>query len=386
MAVIAPPRGLPVSRRSDLSLVRLDWSILLTVAALCGVGLLSIYSVTGPARRLNGLDPYYYVQRQVLFIAIGVAVMALVSVIDYRRLREWALPIYIVSTIFLLAVTVLARARNGARAWFTVGPFQLQPSEFAKVTLILAIAALVASDREEDLPFHGFVRALLVLGVPLAIIVAQPDLGTAMVFVAIAVAVLLVAKANPRHIALVTVLALFSVVLVVSTGLLQSYQVSRLTTFVDQKPNTNDESVERLVRQSQQSQRAIAGGELTGRGYMQGPLTKGGYVPEQHTDFVFSAIGEQFGLLGSAGVLVLFAILLLRILRVAQIARDQFGSLLCAGVLAALVWHVFQNVGMTMGIMPITGIPLPFMSYGGSSTIAFFAMIGLVQSVYLRRL
>jgi rod shape determining protein RodA len=199
-------------------------------------------------------------------------------------------------------------------------------------------------------------------------------------------AVLLVAKANPKHIALVTGLALFSAVLVVSTGSLPGYGISRLTTFVDQEQVTNDPKTQALLVQSQKSQEAIAGGELAGRGFMQGPLTKGGYVPEQHTDFVFSAIGEQFGLLGSAGVLALYAILLVRILRIAQIARDQLGSLICAGVLAALLWHVFQNVGMTMGIMPITGIPLPFLSYGGSSTVAFFAMVGLVQNVYLRRL
>jgi rod shape determining protein RodA len=291
-----------------------------------------------------------------------------------------------VTTALLLAVTILARARNGARAWFVIGPFQLQPSELAKVTLILVLASYVASDRGEDLPFPGFVRALGLMAVPLLIVIAQPDLGTASVFVAITMAVLLVAKANPRHIALVTGLALFSAVLVVATGTLQSYQFARLTTFVDTNPANNSQTTKALILQSQQSQRAIATGELTGHGFMQGPLTKGGYVPEQHTDFVFSAVGEQFGLLGCGGVLALYALLIVRVLRVAQISRDHLGSLLCCGVAAALLWHVFQNVGMTMGIMPITGIPLPFISYGGSSTIAFFAMIGLVQNVYLRRL
>ena len=178
----------------------------------------------------------------------------------------------------------------------------------------------------------------------------------------------------------------FSAVLVVATGTLQSYQFARLTTFVDTNPANNSQTTKALILQSQQSQRAIATGELTGHGFMQGPLTKGGYVPEQHTDFVFSAVGEQFGLLGCGGVLALYVLLIVRVLRVAQISCDHLGSLLCCGVAAALLWHVFQNVGMTMGIMPITGIPLPFISYGGSSTIAFFAMIGLVQNVYLRRL
>jgi rod shape determining protein RodA len=386
MAILAAPPSVSLSRRSDVSARRLDWSILLTVAGLCAIGLTSIYSATGPTRRLGGLDPYYFVSREALFMGVGVGLMILAAVIDYHRLREWALFLYLVTATLLVAVTVLARSRNGARAWFVIGPFQLQPSELAKVTLILILASYVASDRGEDLPFPGFVRALGLMAVPLLIVIAQPDLGTASVFIAITMAVLLVAKANPRHIALVTGLALFSAVLVVATGTLESYQFARLTTFVELNQDNNDQQTKALILQSQQSQRAIAGGELTGRGFMQGPLTKGGYVPEQHTDFVFSAIGEQFGLLGCAGVLALYAILIVRVLRVAQISRDHLGALLCCGVAAALLWHVFQNVGMTMGIMPITGIPLPFISYGGSSTIAFFMMIGLVQNVYLRRL
>ncbi|HET9602217.1 MAG TPA: FtsW/RodA/SpoVE family cell cycle protein [Acidimicrobiales bacterium] len=386
MAILAPAPSVSLPRRTDVSLRRLDWSILLTVAGLCGAGLIAIYSATGPIRRLGGLDPYYYMQRQALFMGVAVIVMMLAAVIDYRRLREWALFLFGVTTVLLLTVTILAETRSGIRAWFVIGPFQLQPSELAKVTLILVLASFVASDRGEDLPFPGFVRALGLMAIPLVILIYQPDVGTASVFVAITMAILLVAKANPRHIALVTGLALFSAVLVISTGSLPGYGISRLTTFVDQDQVATDDATEALLLQAQKSQEAIAGGELTGRGFMQGPLTKGGYVPEQHTDFVFSAVGEQFGLLGCAGILALYAILIVRVLRVAQISRDHLGSLLCCGVAAALLWHVFQNVGMTMGIMPITGIPLPFISYGGSSTIAFFAMIGLVQNVYLRRL
>jgi rod shape determining protein RodA len=386
MAVLAPAPTLSLSRRSDVSFRRLDWTVLFTVAGLCAIGLTAIYSATGPTRRLGSLDPYYYVQRQGLFMGGALLVMALAAVIDYRRLRDWALFLFGVTTVLLIAVTILARSRNGIRAWFVIGPFQLQPSELAKVTLILVLAAFVASDRGEDLPFPGFVRALGLMALPVIIVIAQPDLGTASVFVVITMAILLVAKANPRHIALVTGLALFSAVLVVATGTLESYQFARLTTFVSSDAAPNDEEAEALILQARESQAAIATGELTGHGFMQGPRTNGGYVPEQHTDFVFSAVGEQFGLLGCAGVLALYALLIVRCLRVAQISRDHLGSLLCCGVAAALLWHVFQNVGMTMGIMPITGIPLPFISYGGSSTVAFFAMIGLVQNVYLRRL
>jgi rod shape determining protein RodA len=382
MVVLAPAPALSLSRRSDVSFRRLDWTALFTVAGLCAIGLTAIYSATGPTRRLSGLDPYYYVQRQGLFMGGALLVMTLATVIDYRRLRDWALFFFGVTTILL----ILARSRNGTRAWFVIGPFQLQPSELAKVTLILVLAAFVATDRGEELPFPGFVRALGLMALPVIIVIAQPDLGTASVFVAITMAILLVAKANPRHIALVTGLAVFTAILVVATGTLESYQFARLTTFISADAEPTDEATEALILQSNESQAAIATGELTGHGFMQGPRTNGGYVPEQHTDFVFSAVGEQFGLLGCAGVLALYAILIVRCLRVAQISRDHLGSLLCCGVAAALLWHVFQNVGMTMGIMPITGIPLPFISYGGSSTVAFFAMIGLVQNVYLRRL
>jgi rod shape determining protein RodA len=174
--------------------------------------------------------------------------------------------------------------------------------------------------------------------------------------------------------------------ILIGTGQLARDQQARLTNFLSQDATPRTKAEADAQRQVTNAKAAIAGGGVTGEGYLDGAYTNGAYVPEQHTDFVFSAVGEQFGLLGCGGVLALYAFLIVRVLRVAQISRDHLGSLLCCGVAAALLWHVFQNVGMTMGIMPITGIPLPFISYGGSSTIAFFAMIGLVQNVYLRRL
>jgi hypothetical protein len=173
MAVLAPAPTISLSRRSDVSFRRLDWTVLFTVAGLCAIGLTAIYSATGPTRRLGGLDPYYYVQRQGLFMGGALLVMALAAVIDYRRLRDWALFLFGVTTILLIAVTILARSRNGIRAWFVIGPFQLQPSELAKVTLILVLAAFVASDRGEDLPFPGFVRALGLMALPVIIVIAQ---------------------------------------------------------------------------------------------------------------------------------------------------------------------------------------------------------------------
>jgi rod shape determining protein RodA len=383
MATLAPPRPIASLREERLPWAKhLDWGILGAVAGLAAIGLLTVYSVTGERRRAVGLDPYFWVERQLVFLTVAAAGMAIVIAIGYHRLREVALPIYIASCMTLALLPVFGDDVNGSKAWFDIGPFQLQPVEFAKVALILALAVLVANEREEELPFTRFVGALAVLALPGALVLLQPDLGSTSVLVAITMGILLVGRANPKHIILVTALAIFSVVFIVATDTLSDYQYNRFTTFVD----GGSSGIDDVSRQVTNSQQAITLGKLTGEGFMQGPYTRGGYVAEQRTDFVFSAIAEQFGFLGAAGVLLLFGVLFLRIWRVAQLARDMTGMLICVGVLSALVWHVFENVGMTMGIMPITGIPLPFVSYGGSSTIAFFVMIGLVESVHLRKI
>jgi rod shape determining protein RodA len=383
MATLAPPRPIASLREERLPWAKhLDWGILGAVAGLAGVGLLTIYSVTGERRRAVGLDPYIWVERQLVLLTVAATAMTVVIAIGYHRLREVALPIYIASCITLALLPVIGDDVNGARAWFDIGPFQMQPVEFTKVALILALAVLIANERDEELPFTRFVGALAVLALPGALVLLQPDLGSTSVLVAITMGILLVGRANPKHIILVTALAIFSVVFIVATDTLSDYQYDRFTTFVD----GGSSGIDDVSRQVTNSQQAITLGKLTGEGFMKGPYTRGGYVAEQRTDFVFSAIAEQFGFLGAAGVLALFALLFLRIWRVAQLARDMTGTLICVGVLCVLVWHVFENVGMSMGIMPITGIPLPFVSYGGSSTIAFFIMIGLVESVHLRKI
>jgi rod shape determining protein RodA len=359
-----------------------DWALLVATAALAAFGVLAIYTARYTSISLAGADTLYYVKRQGLALLLGIVLMVGTMLVDYHRLRELAIVAYVGTIALLVGVLVRGKVTNGAQAWYQIGPFQLQPSELAKVTLVLVLAAYLSGDRVTGVPFPRFVLALALVAVPAGLTLLQPDLGTASVLVVITMGVLLVAGADWRHIALVTALAVITLGVVVGTGTMDTYQKDRIASFLQQTPNANNKD---LVYNVNNSKAAISLGGVTGTGYLKGSLTNGGYVPENHTDFVFSAIGEQFGMVGSGLLLLLYAFISLRIWRTAQLAKDQLGALLCAGALAVLVWHVFENVGMNMGIMPVTGIPLPFVSYGGSSTIAFCILIGLVESVHMRR-
>ena len=371
-----------------------DWLLFVAVVGLGAVGLLAIYSARYQSQTLNGLDPYFFVKRQGVALAVGLVGMFAVLAVDYRRWRDLAPWFYAATTISLVALLLVGQSRKGAVAWFEVGGFQLQPSEFAKITLILILAAYLGSgERADGLPFNRFVVALIIAAVPMGLTLAQPDLGTASVMVAILMGILLVAGAQTKHILVISVMALLTIGVLVGTGQLDKYQQDRLLNFLRSNSsitvgNQDTELEQRLresARQVENSETAISRGGLTGEGFLEGKMTNGGYVPEQHTDFVFAAVGEQFGLLGTMVVLLLFGLLGFRIFRTAQLAGDLTGTLLAAGVLVLLAWHVFQNIGMTMGIMPVTGIPAPLLSYGGSSTVAFLLAVGLVQNVHMRR-
>jgi rod shape determining protein RodA len=319
-------------------------------------------------------------RRQLVFIGMGVATMILVSLVDYRRIRDWSwLPYIAVLGMLVAVLTSLGAERRGTQAWFQIGEFQLQPAELAKVVGILIVAALLAGP-EPPLAARWVGVTLFALGLPMGLILLQPDVGTALVFVVIAMGMLLVAGAKLRHLVVLTAVGVIAVIAVFNSDVLEDYQRDRLTTFLDQDSDLGKETYN-----LNQSKIAIGSGGTTGKGLFEGTQTRLGNVPEQHTDFIFAALGEELGFLGCATVLGLFWLLAWRIWRTAQGARDRFGMLLCVGVLAMLVFQIFQNVGMTMGIMPITGIPLPFMSYGGSSTITAWACLGLVANVHMRR-
>ena len=351
-------------------------ALLLGVLAIAALGVLMVYS----ASRNLGSDEAYFLRRQAVFSLIGVGVMGLVASVDYRIARDFAPMIYAVLVAALvLVLSPLGSNSRGAQAWFQVGGFQLQPSEPAKVGLIICIAAYAAHHRG-DLNGRRMLGALGLAAVPMALIELQPDLGTMLVFAAILFATLLVAGARPRHMALLGLAGVVAVVAVFQLGLLKDYQRDRLGAFLNPTENTRQSAYN-----LNQSKIAIANGGLTGKGLFQGSQTKLAYVPEQHTDFIFTVVGEELGLAGSGLLVALFALVVWRTWRAAALAKDLCGTVICIGVLAMLVFQVFENVGMTMGIMPITGIPLPFMSYGGSATIAAFAAVGLVLNVHMRR-
>jgi rod shape determining protein RodA len=351
---------------------------LATVGVAC-FGLLMIYSATRDKLVAQGLDPGYYLKRQAAFVVAGVVIMAVVALIDYRRLRDFAPVFYVGSVFALLAImTPLGKRSKGAQAWFQIGAYQIEPSEFAKIALIVGLAALCANYKGRI----GGRELGIILGlaaIPFALIYRQPDLGTALVLGAILFGVLLVAGLQSRHLAVLAAVGVVGVSLVLHFGVLKQYQRDRLTAFLDSSSNVQ------ATYNLNQSKTAIGAGGVLGKGLFKGTQTNLSYVPEQQTDFIFTAVGEQLGLVGSALLLSLFVLMVWRVWRAATTARDATGSLICVGVLAMLVFQIFENMGMTMGIMPIAGIPLPFMSYGGSAVVCAFAAIGLVLNVQMRR-
>jgi len=375
--------GLGVPRsRFDASVLRdLDLWLVGATLAITALGVLMIYSSTRERLRLEGVDELYFVKRQGVAIFVGLAVMALLVAVDYRKLRDSSVFAYVATVVGLLVVlSPLGENARGSQAWFQLpGGFQLQPAELAKFGIIVALAGYANAHRGEMDPWRLTVTIALAI-VPIGLVMLQPDFGTAMVLGLIVITLLAVAGASLKHLLVLALLAVSFVVAVVNVGVLRQYQVDRLTSFVNQGSDSRN-----TTYTTEQSKNAIGNGGVAGRGFGDGSQTAGGFVPEQHTDFIFTAVGEEFGFLGSAALLALFAIVVWRTWRAALLARDLFGTLVCVGVLALFVFQIFENMGMTMGIMPVTGIPLPFMSYGGSSTITDFACAGLVAGVAMHR-
>ncbi len=392
MAVTFPP-----PRKERLGNIRsspsdpkrnIDWLLMLVVVTIAALGLAAIYSASKPFldSRRPPVDPFLYTERQVIFLIAGTVVMALAMSVDYGAIQERAGALYLATLVALLAVLLIGTGPpgSGANSWFDLGPVLVQPSEFAKVTVLVLAAGYLAQEESGDLTYHRFVIGLLLIGAPVGLILLQPDFGTASVLIALAMGILLVAGAAVRYIVFISLLTAATVTALILADFVKPYQLERLTAFVNQ--NSETPAIKDLVQQVKWSKRAIATGGLRGKGFLHGPITNGHYVPIQWTDFIFSAIAEQFGLIGTLVLLMLYAFMLFRIWRIARLARDDLGLYLCTGVMTMIAWHVFENMGMTMGIMPVTGIPLPLVSYGGSSTVAFLTMIGLVQNVHMRRM
>jgi len=363
--------------------LRLPLDPLLTLAVL-GLAACSLVTLGAATRNLVPGNPHYYVDRQAIYLGVGIVAMLVLSRIDYGVLSRWKNGIYIALIVSILAVLGLGHSANGAQRAINFPLFSFQASELGKVLLILALSALVVdrarSLRDRDTTIRVMIAALI----PAILVIAQPDLGSGLVYMVIAFMLLFIAGTSWRHlaglVALVTVAAVFVLVAAPAAGVnvLKPYQVERLTAFLHPSSNPQKQGY-----QQQESKIAIGSGQKTGRGEGSNQ-TSNGFVPESHTDFIFAAVGERYGFVGAGLVLLLYGLLISRSLRVLVMSKDLFGTLIAAGIAAMLMFQVFVNVGMTIGIMPITGVTLPLLSYGGSSVIATLLAVGLLQSIYVR--
>ena len=345
----------------------LDPVLLLVSLALSALGILAVYVAGADAREA-------YAMNQAFGFAAGLAAAVPLALIDYRLWQRYLRPIYVLVLLMLLTVLVVGAAAGGAQRWVDIGPVQVQPSEFAKLGIVIVLAGYFAEKPVGD--YTVFLKAVGILAVPALLVFLQPDLGTALVFGAVFFAMTYVAGAKPIQLAGLVFAAVAAAVLAVKLKILEEYQVARLTSFI-----SCDELSDDVCYQVEQSKMAIGSGGLSGKGLEAQTLANLGFLPEDHTDFIFSNLAERVGFVGSIVLVVLFFFLIWRILHVATISRDRFGVLLAVGVATIFLFHVFVNVGMTMGIMPVTGIPLPFISYGRSNLVVSVLSLGLLQSI-----
>jgi rod shape determining protein RodA len=360
--------------------LRPDLLIVIPYLLLSALGIVMIYAASAPRLELLELDPGYDMRRQVVFVLLGTVAFGVGSMLAGRRLRPLIPLAYIGSIILLVAVFPFGRSGGGAQRWIDLGPFDLQPSEVAKVAVILAIALLLSRSAEDRVSGREIVITLALVAVPAVLIFLQPDLGTMLVFGFIAVAMLFVAGSSVRQIGALLLAAVVGAVAVLQLDVLREYQVERLTAFLD--PASSELAANYTYTQSVT---AIGSGGMFGKGLFGGALTNLSYVPEQATDFIFTAIAEQLGFIGAVLTLVLFAVILWRLLVIAALTRDPIGRLLVAGVAALIAFHVFVNIGMTVRLVPATGLPLPFVSYGGSSFLVMSFALGLAHAVWIHR-
>jgi rod shape determining protein RodA len=372
-------RGLVGPRERAGLAWRFDWIIAGSALVLSLLGALLVWSATKPRLLESGGDPNAYLERHLLNLAIGLVLGVVFALVDYRALRAYAPLLYIASCLGLVAVLVVGSTINGAHSWIVLGGgFQVQPSEFAKVALVAGMAVLLAQRRtQEHATRSADVPLVLALAaVPLGLVMLQPDLGTAMVFVFTVLGVLLLAGAPARWLGGLVLAGVLVIWGALQLGVLKDYQLERFKAFTNQDQDTLG-----AAYNIRQSLTAVGNGGLTGSGLFHGEQTNGKFVPEQQTDFVFTVAGEELGLVGAGGIILLFGLLLWRTLRLAGRSPDLFGRLVAGGVACWFAFQTFVNIGMTLGIMPITGLPLPFVSYGGSAMFANWMAVGLLLNV-----
>lgn len=378
---------------------RLDWTLLAAVLLLCLYGLLMIHSATRAPDASGFAPPGEFVRKQALWLLIGLAAFILTIFFDYEKIARWHIPIYALTLLLLLLVLKIGRAPTGAASWIALGGFRLQPSEFAKIAVILSLAAFLSSRIGAIHRPRVLLLSLLIPAVPVLLVILQPDFGTALVIIAIWFGSLYLVGARARQLA-----AVFACGLLLFTAMsyldrlplerirpaalgralahagLKDYQKRRLTIFLNPQADPLGAGYHII-----QSRLSIGSGQLLGRGLFHGTQSRLRFIPERHTDFIFSVVGEELGLVGALAMLLLYFFIFWRGLRIALRSRDHLGSLLAAGAISMLIFHAIINLGMSVGLMPVTGLPLPFVSYGGSNLLTSSIAFALLQNVHMRR-
>jgi rod shape determining protein RodA len=361
-----------------------DPVLTIVVGLLLFLGTLLVWAATRDWYARGGLDPQYYLKRHIINILIGAVLAYGVTVIDYRLLRAYTPFLWGAAVLGLLIVLIpgLGTEKNGAKAWIALpGGFQIQPAELAKVGIIIGMAMILSErSHDSDKPSNkNVLQSLAVAALPVLLIVLQPDMGTILIIAASVVTMIAVSGTSSKWVVGLLLLAVSGGFIAVQAGVVSEYQVKRLQTFVD--PNADTQGSGYQLRQARIT---VGSGGLLGTGLFNGPQTSGRFVPEQQTDFIFTVAGEQLGFVGSGAILILYLILLMRAFSIARRTNDPFGRLVCTGVIAWFAFQMFENIGMTLGMMPMTGVPLPFISYGGSSMFATLIGFGLLQNVHAR--
>jgi rod shape determining protein RodA len=355
------------------------------VGGLLIIGTLLVYAATRDWYSANGLDPEYYLKRHVINIVIGLALAWGTTIIDYRLLRAYTPFIWGFGVLGLILVLIpgVGSEINGAKAWIRLpAGFQIQPAEIAKISIIIGISMLLSerTHNSDEPSTNDILKALAVAALPILLILRQPDMGTVFIISASVVTILAVSGAPMKWIVGLILLAVIGGFVATKTGIINDYQVKRLQSFVN--PNADTQGAGYQLRQARIT---VGSGGLIGTGLFNGPQTNGRFVPEQQTDFIFTVAGEELGFVGCSVIILLLLTILMRAFGIARRSTDPYGTLVCTGVIAWFAFQIFENIGMTLGLMPMTGVPLPFLSYGGSSMFANLIGIGLLQNVHARQ-
>jgi len=385
MSLLTPIREARPRADRRTALWHADWVLVIGVLALSSIGSLLIWSATYQRTSLTDGNQYEFLVRHALNFLIGLVLAIGAAVTDHRRVRILAPVLYAASVVGLILVLVpgVGAVINGSRSWIQLPWMSVQPSEFAKLAVIVGMALLIAEKGEtnhrENARTIDVAQAIAVAAVPVLLVLLQPDLGTVMVLGSIVFGIIAVSGVPKRWMLGIVTAATLLAVLAIQLNVLKEYQLARFTAFAD--PSQDPQGIGYNVNQARI---AIGNGGVFGQGLFHGSQTQNAFVPEQHTDFVFTVAGEELGLIGAGGIIFLFALILWRGLRIAVNARDAFGRLVATGVVCWFAFQAFENIGMTLGIMPVTGLPLPFVSYGGSSMFAGLLAVGLLQNIHLR--